>query len=158
MIIFTFLWFSKSLYVGLYLKKIQVDLLDNSFRDRGQRKLGISCSKELPLVTDCYHLFLYMVGFWFVFFFFYKQFDCVSLSYCCKFFCMDTRELMKESNISFRRGLAPHLKSLMGPWWYSQFDPIPEVSQSARRSLEVLNSYLINHYTDYELSFCDQVS
>ncbi|XP_009417968.2 E3 ubiquitin-protein ligase listerin isoform X1 [Musa acuminata AAA Group] len=37
---------------------------------------------------------------------------------------------------AIRRGLAPHLKSLMGPWWYSQFDPIPEVSQSARRSLE----------------------
>lgn len=37
----------------------------------------------------------------------------------------------------FRKGLAPHLKSLMGPWWFSQFDPIPEVSQAARRSLEV---------------------
>ncbi|KAL5974682.1 hypothetical protein ACLOJK_031352 [Asimina triloba] len=34
------------------------------------------------------------------------------------------------------RGLAPHLKSLMGPWWFSQFDPIPEVSQAARRSFE----------------------
>lgn len=36
-----------------------------------------------------------------------------------------------------RRSLAPHLKSLMGPWWFSQFDPIPEVSQAARCSLEV---------------------
>ncbi|PKA66874.1 E3 ubiquitin-protein ligase listerin [Apostasia shenzhenica] len=35
-----------------------------------------------------------------------------------------------------RRGLAPHLKSLMGPWWFAQFDPIVDVSQAARRSLE----------------------
>ncbi|KAM0040615.1 putative transcription factor C2H2 family [Helianthus debilis subsp. tardiflorus] len=32
--------------------------------------------------------------------------------------------------------LAPHLKTLMGPWWYSQFDPVHEVSQAAKRSLE----------------------
>ncbi|KAG0481136.1 hypothetical protein HPP92_011994 [Vanilla planifolia] len=35
-----------------------------------------------------------------------------------------------------RKGLAPHLKSLMGPWWFAQFDPVPEVSQAARFSLE----------------------
>ncbi|KAF6174070.1 hypothetical protein GIB67_020252 [Kingdonia uniflora] len=34
------------------------------------------------------------------------------------------------------RGLALHLKSLMGPWWLSQFDPVSEVSQAARRSLQ----------------------
>lgn len=43
----------------------------------------------------------------------------------------------------FRRGLAPHLKSLMGPWWFSQFDPAPEVSQAARLSFEVFPIYLI---------------
>jgi hypothetical protein len=37
----------------------------------------------------------------------------------------------------FRKGIAPHLKSLMGPWWFSQFDPAPEVAQAARRSFEV---------------------
>ncbi|GKA76734.1 E3 ubiquitin protein ligase listerin, partial [Tanacetum coccineum] len=35
-----------------------------------------------------------------------------------------------------RRDLAPHLKSLMGPWWFSQFDPVYEVSQAAKRSLQ----------------------
>ncbi|KAK1398109.1 E3 ubiquitin-protein ligase listerin [Heracleum sosnowskyi] len=34
------------------------------------------------------------------------------------------------------RGLAPHLKSLMGPWWLSQFDPINDVSQAAKQSLQ----------------------
>lgn len=43
----------------------------------------------------------------------------------------------------FRRGLAPHLKSLMGPWWFSQFDPASEVSQAARLSFEVFPIYLI---------------
>ena len=37
----------------------------------------------------------------------------------------------------FRKGIAPHLKSLIGPWWFSQFDPAPEVAQAARRSFEV---------------------
>ncbi|KAJ6761857.1 E3 UBIQUITIN-PROTEIN LIGASE LISTERIN [Salix koriyanagi] len=32
--------------------------------------------------------------------------------------------------------LAPYLKSLMGPWWFSQFDSVPEVSSAAKRSLE----------------------
>ncbi|WOK95851.1 E3 ubiquitin-protein ligase [Canna indica] len=47
-----------------------------------------------------------------------------------------THDTMTSLVSVIRRGLAPHLKSLMGPWWYSQFDPIPEVSQAARRSLE----------------------
>ncbi|XP_057483183.1 E3 ubiquitin-protein ligase listerin-like isoform X2 [Actinidia eriantha] len=34
------------------------------------------------------------------------------------------------------RDLAPHLKSLMGPWWVSQFDPASEVSQAAKRSFQ----------------------
>lgn len=33
--------------------------------------------------------------------------------------------------------MAPHLKALMGPWWFSQFDPASEVSQAAKRSLQV---------------------
>lgn len=40
--------------------------------------------------------------------------------------------------VCFRRDLAPQLKSLMGPWWFSQFDPVSEVSQVAKRSLQVL--------------------
>ncbi|XP_008782594.2 E3 ubiquitin-protein ligase listerin isoform X1 [Phoenix dactylifera] len=47
-----------------------------------------------------------------------------------------THDTMANLVIAIRRGLAPHLKSLMGPWWFSQFDPNPEVSQAARRSLE----------------------
>ncbi|KAK4595116.1 hypothetical protein RGQ29_018753 [Quercus rubra] len=39
--------------------------------------------------------------------------------------------------IAVRRDLAPHLKSLMGLWWFSQFDPVFEVSQAAKRSLQV---------------------
>lgn len=46
-------------------------------------------------------------------------------------------EVLMILNYLFRKGLAPHLKSLMGPWWYSQFDPVPEVSLAARQSLEV---------------------
>ncbi|XP_024965053.1 E3 ubiquitin-protein ligase listerin isoform X1 [Cynara cardunculus var. scolymus] len=34
------------------------------------------------------------------------------------------------------RDLAPHLKSLMGPWWFSQFDAVNEVSQAAKRSFQ----------------------
>ncbi|CAO2145521.1 unnamed protein product [Urochloa humidicola] len=37
---------------------------------------------------------------------------------------------------TIKKGIAPHLKSLMGPWWFSQFDPAPEVAQAARRSFE----------------------
>ncbi|KAL0910784.1 hypothetical protein M5K25_018871 [Dendrobium thyrsiflorum] len=48
-----------------------------------------------------------------------------------------THDTMATLVAVVRRGLAPHLKSLMGPWWFAQFDPIPEVSQAARCSLEV---------------------
>ncbi|CAI9107100.1 OLC1v1006386C1 [Oldenlandia corymbosa var. corymbosa] len=34
------------------------------------------------------------------------------------------------------RDLAPHLKFIMGPWWFSQFDSIYEVSQAAKRSFQ----------------------
>ncbi|KAJ4978445.1 hypothetical protein NE237_009225 [Protea cynaroides] len=47
-----------------------------------------------------------------------------------------TNETMTSLVITLGRVLAPHLKSLMGPWWFSQFDPVPEVSQSARQSLQ----------------------
>lgn len=40
-----------------------------------------------------------------------------------------------------RRDLAPHLKSIMGPWWFSQFDLVSEVSQVAKSSLQVGTSY-----------------
>lgn len=41
-----------------------------------------------------------------------------------------------------RRDLAPHLKSIMGPWWFSQFDSVSEVSQAAKSSLQVGTSFL----------------
>lgn len=41
-----------------------------------------------------------------------------------------------------RRDLAPYLKSLMGPWWFSQFDTVPEVSLAAKRSLEVCYHFI----------------
>ncbi|KAH0637976.1 hypothetical protein KY285_037657 [Solanum tuberosum] len=34
------------------------------------------------------------------------------------------------------RDVAPYLKSLMGPWWFSQFDSAYEVSQAAKRSFQ----------------------
>ncbi|KZV39908.1 hypothetical protein F511_04548 [Dorcoceras hygrometricum] len=34
------------------------------------------------------------------------------------------------------RYLAPHLKPLIGPWWFSQFDSVYEVSQAAKRSFQ----------------------
>lgn len=40
-----------------------------------------------------------------------------------------------------RRDLAPHLKSIMGPWWFSQFDLASEVSQAAKSSLQVGSSF-----------------
>ncbi|XP_042375339.1 E3 ubiquitin-protein ligase listerin-like isoform X2 [Zingiber officinale] len=47
-----------------------------------------------------------------------------------------THDTMTALVMAIRKGLAPHLKSLMGPWWFSQFDPVPEVSLAARLSLE----------------------
>ncbi|XP_020578179.1 E3 ubiquitin-protein ligase listerin [Phalaenopsis equestris] len=48
-----------------------------------------------------------------------------------------THDTMAAFVAVVRKGLAPYLKSLMGPWWFAQFDPIPEVSQAARFSFEV---------------------
>nr|CAB3490866.1 unnamed protein product [Digitaria exilis] len=47
-----------------------------------------------------------------------------------------THEAMSSLVTAIKKGIAPHLKSLMGPWWFSQFDPAPEVAQAARRSFE----------------------
>ncbi|KAF5201967.1 E3 ubiquitin-protein ligase listerin [Thalictrum thalictroides] len=47
-----------------------------------------------------------------------------------------THDTMTNLVITVGRGLAPYLKSLMGPWWLSQLDPVSEVSQAARRSLQ----------------------
>ncbi|XVF46152.1 hypothetical protein PTKIN_Ptkin03bG0003900 [Pterospermum kingtungense] len=47
-----------------------------------------------------------------------------------------THETMADLVTAVGRDLAPHLKSLMGPWWFSQFDPSSEVSQAAKRSLQ----------------------
>lgn len=40
-----------------------------------------------------------------------------------------------------RRDIAPHLKSIMGPWWFSQFDLASEVSQAAKSSFQVGSSF-----------------
>ncbi|KAE8816024.1 E3 ubiquitin-protein ligase listerin [Hordeum vulgare] len=50
-----------------------------------------------------------------------------------------TNDTMSSLVTSVKKGLAPHLKSLMGPWWFCQFDPAAEVAQAARRSFEVLH-------------------
>lgn len=47
-----------------------------------------------------------------------------------------THETMSVLVVSIGRDLALHLKSLMGPWWFSQFDPVFEVSQSSKRSFQ----------------------
>lgn len=47
-----------------------------------------------------------------------------------------THETMTTLVTAVGRDLAPHLKSLMGPWWFSQFDSVSEVSQAAKRSLQ----------------------
>jgi hypothetical protein len=47
-----------------------------------------------------------------------------------------THETMTNLVSVVGRDLAPHLKTLMGPWWFSQFDPVHEVSQAAKRSLQ----------------------
>lgn len=53
-----------------------------------------------------------------------------------------THEAMSSLITAVRKGIAPHLKSLMGPWWFSQFDPAPEVAQAARRSFEHSHSQI----------------
>lgn len=47
-----------------------------------------------------------------------------------------THDTMTAVVTSVGRDLAPHLKTLMGPWWFAQFDPVSEVSQAAKRSLQ----------------------
>ncbi|KAK7385599.1 hypothetical protein VNO78_31325 [Psophocarpus tetragonolobus] len=47
-----------------------------------------------------------------------------------------THDTMNALVTSIGRDLAPHLKTLMGPWWFSQFDPVSEVSQAAKRSMQ----------------------
>uniref|UniRef100_A0A2C9U3H8 E3 ubiquitin-protein ligase listerin n=1 Tax=Manihot esculenta TaxID=3983 RepID=A0A2C9U3H8_MANES len=47
-----------------------------------------------------------------------------------------THETMNNLVVAVGRDLAPHLKSLMGPWWFSQFDPVSEVSLAAKQSLQ----------------------
>nr|GMD73243.1 E3 ubiquitin-protein ligase listerin [Ipomoea batatas] len=47
-----------------------------------------------------------------------------------------THETMTNLFNVVGRDLAPHLKSLMGPWWLSQFDSAIEVSQAAKRSFQ----------------------
>ncbi|KAL5757043.1 hypothetical protein ACOSP7_021464 [Xanthoceras sorbifolium] len=47
-----------------------------------------------------------------------------------------THETMTNLVTAVGRDLAPHLKSLMGPWWFAQFDANSEVSQAAKRSFQ----------------------
>ncbi|XP_074269259.1 E3 ubiquitin-protein ligase listerin [Silene latifolia] len=48
-----------------------------------------------------------------------------------------THETMTSLVTAAGRELAVHLKSLMGPWWFGQFDSVSEVSVAAKRSLQV---------------------
>nr|XP_043619247.1 E3 ubiquitin-protein ligase listerin [Erigeron canadensis] len=47
-----------------------------------------------------------------------------------------TNDTMANLVSAVGRDLAPHLKTLMGPWWFSQFDAVHEVSQAAKRSFQ----------------------
>ncbi|BBN16555.1 E3 ubiquitin-protein ligase listerin [Marchantia polymorpha subsp. ruderalis] len=54
-----------------------------------------------------------------------------------------SRQVRESSHIamtalvnSVGRGIAPHLRSLMGPWWVAQFDPSREVSEAAKCSFQ----------------------
>ncbi|XP_028768908.1 E3 ubiquitin-protein ligase listerin [Neltuma alba] len=47
-----------------------------------------------------------------------------------------THEAMTNIVTLIGRDLALHLKTLIGPWWFSQFDSVPEVSQAAKRSFQ----------------------
>ncbi|KAL9224180.1 hypothetical protein vseg_000242 [Gypsophila vaccaria] len=48
-----------------------------------------------------------------------------------------THETMTSLVAAAGRELAVHLKSLMGPWWFAQFDSVSEVSVAAKRSMQV---------------------
>ncbi|PIN19544.1 hypothetical protein CDL12_07775 [Handroanthus impetiginosus] len=47
-----------------------------------------------------------------------------------------THDTMTHLVSAVGRELAPHLKLLIGPWWFSQFDSVYEVSQAAKRSFQ----------------------
>ncbi|KAH6766101.1 hypothetical protein C2S52_017084 [Perilla frutescens var. hirtella] len=47
-----------------------------------------------------------------------------------------THDTMTNLVTAVGRDLAPHLKPLIGPWWFSQFDSTYEVSQAAKRSFQ----------------------
>ncbi|CAH2069534.1 unnamed protein product [Thlaspi arvense] len=47
-----------------------------------------------------------------------------------------THDVMTNVVTGVGRDLAPHLRSIMGPWWFSQFDLVSEVSQAAKSSLQ----------------------
>ncbi|QCE01031.1 stearoyl-CoA desaturase [Vigna unguiculata] len=47
-----------------------------------------------------------------------------------------THDTMTALVTSVGRDLALHLKTLMGPWWFAQFDRVSEVSQAAKRSFQ----------------------
>ncbi|KAL8531325.1 hypothetical protein ACS0TY_008085 [Phlomoides rotata] len=47
-----------------------------------------------------------------------------------------THETMTTLVTTVGRDLAPHLKLLIGPWWFSQFDSVYEISQAAKRSFQ----------------------
>ncbi|KAG7538391.1 Zinc finger RING-CH-type [Arabidopsis suecica] len=47
-----------------------------------------------------------------------------------------THDVMTNVVTGAGRDLAPHLKSIMGPWWFSQFDLASEVSQAAKSSFQ----------------------
>ena len=49
-----------------------------------------------------------------------------------------THDTMTTLVTSVGRDLAPHSKTLMGPWWFAQFDPAYEVSQAAKRSFQAI--------------------
>lgn len=40
------------------------------------------------------------------------------------------------------RDFAPHLKYFLGPWWFSQFDSVYDVSLAAKRSFQVCICFL----------------
>eukprot|EP00250_Pteridium_aquilinum_P021475 c25138_g1_i1 orf=481-6414(-) len=48
-----------------------------------------------------------------------------------------THNAMSAIAVSVGRGLAPHLRMVMGAWWVSQFDPVREVSTAAQQSFQV---------------------
>lgn len=64
--------------------------------------------------------------------------------------CMDTNRGVRteaagaqgEFAAALGKALAPHLKSVMGPWWLAQFDAHPEASVAARSAFQVVTGQL----------------